>query len=45
MHTSRNSTQENKSMYKGMKNNAKKPVSKALREKAEEVLTENKLPK
>ena len=35
-----NSTEENKSRYESMKNKAKKAVSKALREKAEEVLTE-----
>ena len=34
-----NST-ENMRMYKSMKNEAKKPVSKATREKAEEALTE-----
>ena len=33
------STEENKRRYKGMKHNAKKAVSKAMREKAEEVLT------
>ena len=35
-----NSTEENKSRYKSMKSKAKKAVSKAMREKAEEVLTE-----
>ena len=35
-----NSTEENKRRYKRMKNKAKKAVSKAMREKAEEVLTE-----
>ena len=34
-----NSTEENKRMYKSMKNKANKAVSKAMREKAEEVLT------
>ena len=33
-------TEENKSRYKSMKNKAKKAVSKAMRENAEEVLTE-----
>ena len=35
-----NSTEENKMRHKSMKNKAKKAVSKAMREKAEEVLTE-----
>ena len=35
-----NSTEENKRRYKSMKNEAKKAVSKAKREKAEVVLTE-----
>ena len=35
-----NRTEENKRRYKSMKNKAKKAVSKAMREKAEEVLTE-----
>ena len=35
-----NSTDENKRRYKGMNNNAKKAVSKAMREKAEEALSE-----
>ena len=35
-----NRTDENKRRHKGMKNKANKPVSKATREKAEEVLTE-----
>ena len=35
-----NSTEENKRRYRGMKNKAKKTVSKAMREKAEEVITE-----
>ena len=36
----RNSTEENKRKYKSMKNKAKKAVSKAMREKSEEALTE-----
>ena len=35
-----NSTEENKRRYKSMKNKAKKAVSKAMREKAEEALIE-----
>ena len=35
-----NSTEENRRRYKSMKNKAKKAVSKAMREKAEEALTE-----
>ena len=35
-----NSTEENKRRYKSMKNKAKKIVTKAMREKAEEALTE-----
>ena len=35
-----NSTEENKRWYGSMKNKAKKAVSKAMREKAEEALTE-----
>ena len=35
-----NSTEENKSRYKSMTNKTKKAVSKAMREKAEEALTE-----
>ena len=35
-----NRTEENKRRYKSMKNTAKEAVSEALREKAEEVLTE-----
>ena len=35
-------TEENKITYKSMKNKAKKAVSKAMREKAEEALTELK---
>ena len=35
-----NSTEENKRRYKGMKTKAKKVISKAMRENAEEVLTE-----
>ena len=35
-----NSTEENKRGYESMKNKAKKAVSKAMREKAEEALTE-----
>ena len=35
-----NSTEENKWRYEGMKNKAKKAVSKAIREKAEDVFTE-----
>ena len=31
----RNSTEKNKRRYKSMKNKAKKPVSKAMRERAE----------
>ena len=41
----RNSTEENKRRYKGMISKAKKAVLKAMREKAEEVLTEYKLSK
>ena len=33
-------TEENKRRYKGMKNKAEKTVSKAMREKADEALTE-----
>ena len=41
-----NTTDENKRRYEGMKNKARKAVSKVLREKAEEVLTElQNLPK
>ena len=36
----RNSTKENKWRYKGMKNKAMKAVSKAIRVKAEEALSE-----
>ena len=35
-----NSTEENKRRHKSLKNKAKKAVSKAMREKAEEALTE-----
>ena len=35
-----NSTEENKRRYKSLKNKAKKAVSKAMREKTEEVHTE-----
>ena len=35
-----NSTEENKRRYKSLENKAKKAVSKAMREKAEEALTE-----
>ena len=35
-----NSTEENKWRYEGMKNKAKKAVSKAIRVKTEEALTE-----
>ena len=35
-----NSTEENKRRYKSMKNKTKKAVSQAMREKAEEVLSE-----
>ena len=35
-----NSTEENNRRYKSMKNKAKKAVSKAMRRKAEEALTE-----
>ena len=38
----KNSTDENKRRYKNMKNKAKKAVSKAMREKAEEALTKLK---
>ena len=38
----RNSTEKNKRRHKCMKNKAKKAVSKAMREKAEELLTESK---
>ena len=37
---SRNSTEENNRSYKRMKNKANKPISKAMREKAEEALAE-----
>ena len=37
-----NSTEENKRRYKSMKNKAKKAVSKAMREMADEALTELK---
>ena len=40
-----NSTGENKIRYKSMNNKAKKAVSKALREKAGEMLTELKTAK
>ena len=41
-----NSAEENKRMYKSVKNKAKKAVSKPMREKAEKALTElQKLPK
>ena len=36
-----NSTEENKRMYKSMKNKANKSVLKAMREKAEEAHTES----
>ena len=36
----RYSTEENRRRYEGMKNKAKKAVSKAMREKTEEALTE-----
>ena len=36
----KNSTEENKRRYKSLKNKAKTAVSKALREKSEEALTE-----
>ena len=35
-----NSTEENKRRYKSMKNRANKAVSKAIREKSEDALTE-----
>ena len=35
-----NNTEENKRRYESMRNNAKKSVSKAMKEKAEEALTE-----
>ena len=41
----KNSTEENKSGFKSMKNKAKKAVLKAMREKAEEALDEEKMPK
>ena len=41
-----NNTEKNKRRYKSMKNKAKKAVSKALREKADEALTDiTNLPK
>ena len=40
MAMSQNSTEENKRRYKSMKNKANKAVSKAMREKAEEVHNE-----
>ena len=39
------SAEENKKRYKSMKNKAKKTVSKAMREKAEEALTELEIDK
>ena len=39
---SQNETEENKRRHKGMKNEAKKAVSKEMRQKAEEALTELK---
>ena len=36
----RNSTDKNKNMHKSMRNKTKKAASKAMKEKAEEVLTE-----
>ena len=38
-----NSAEENKGRYKSMNNKAKKTVSKAMREKAEEAITEYKI--
>ena len=38
-----NSTEENKKRYKSMKSKVNKAVSKAMREKAEEVITELKI--
>ena len=38
-----NNTDENKRRHKSMKNKEKKAVSKAMREKEEEVLTEEKI--
>ena len=40
MEMCQNSTEENKRRHKSMKNNTKKAVSKAMREKAEGALTE-----
>ena len=41
--TCRNSSDENRNRYNGMKNKANKSVSKAMRKKVEERLTELKI--